>query len=229
MPRVCIVCTHPKRDTIEQLLLEGASLRAIGGQFNLPKSSLGRHKDDHIAQHLTRAKEAEEISSADNLTAELRRLMERVNLLYDACDRWLRDPDNPDQYEIGPRSHEVKVVYEELIEVRGEKRAIKKKEKLSALLQKIEGKLDITVISTEYKNADPRHLLLNASGRLASQLELLAKLLGELQENHTVNILISPQWMQIRSILVSALIPYPDARFAVADALEKIGYVNGHS
>ena len=32
---------------------------------------------------------------ADALLVELRRYGERVNLLFDACDRWLRDPEDP--------------------------------------------------------------------------------------------------------------------------------------
>ena len=43
--------------------------------------------------------------------AELRRCFERVNLLFDACDRWLRDADDPSRYDIGPRAAEVLVTY----------------------------------------------------------------------------------------------------------------------
>ena len=61
---------------------------------------------------------------------------------------------------------------------------------------------------------------------LARLVELLAKLRGELNEGQTVNILISPQWHELRAVLVNALIPYPHARIAVTEALGRLH--NGH-
>ena len=53
-------------------------------------------------------------------------------------------------------------------------------------------------------------------------LELLAKLQGELQEQTTVNILINPQWITLRTAILQALDPYPEARLAVAQALQEV-------
>ena len=53
-----------------------------------------------------------------------------------------------------------------------------------------------------------------------SNLELLAKLLGELDERPVVNVLVSAEWLQLRTVLVGALDPYPDARGAVLRAIE---------
>ena len=54
-------------------------------------------------------------------------------------------------------------------------------------------------------------------------LELLARLLGELQEQQVVNILISPQWVTVRAAIVAALAPYPEARLAVSERLSNVG------
>jgi len=56
-------------------------------------------------------------------------------------------------------------------------------------------------------------------------LELLAKLLGELEQEGTVNITLSPEWIQLRTTVLQALGPYPAARVAVYDAL---GDGHGH-
>lgn len=53
-------------------------------------------------------------------------------------------------------------------------------------------------------------------------LELLARLQGELQEQTTVNILINPQWLSLRTVILQALEPYPEARQAVAQALREV-------
>jgi hypothetical protein len=49
-------------------------------------------------------------------------------------------------------------------------------------------------------------------------LELLARLLGELQEK-PVALIVLPEWITMRTALLSALDPFPDARAAAARAL----------
>lgn len=53
-------------------------------------------------------------------------------------------------------------------------------------------------------------------------VELMAKLAGELQQEGTTNILISPQWVQLRTVMMQVLWSYPDARIAVAAALAEV-------
>jgi hypothetical protein len=52
-------------------------------------------------------------------------------------------------------------------------------------------------------------------------LELLAKLQGQLDERPIVNVLISPQWVALRAVILQTLAPYPDARAALAEALHE--------
>jgi hypothetical protein len=53
-------------------------------------------------------------------------------------------------------------------------------------------------------------------------LELLAKLLGELNESPQVNVLVAPQWVQMRVVLMEALQDYPEARATVAQRLGEL-------
>ncbi len=62
-------------------------------------------------------------------------------------------------------------------------------------------------------------LALKAVDRIQRQLELQAKLLGELQQEGTINVTVSPEWLSIRAVLTQALQPYPDAARAVSKAL----------
>lgn len=62
-------------------------------------------------------------------------------------------------------------------------------------------------------------MALFAIDRIQKQLELQAKLLGDLDDRPQVNIYLSPEWLDIRKVLVQALLPFPDARVAVAAAL----------
>jgi hypothetical protein len=56
-----------------------------------------------------------------------------------------------------------------------------------------------------------------------SNLELLARLLGELDDRPVVNLTISPEWLELRAVIVAALEPYSDARESVLRALGGAG------
>jgi len=73
--------------------------------------------------------------------------------------------------------------------------------------------------------ADGKHSVsLRAVDRIHKQIELQARLLGELQENGPqVNVLVAAEWTTIRVQIFQALEPYPEARAAVAEALDHAG------
>ena len=50
-------------------------------------------------------------------------------------------------------------------------------------------------------------------------LELLAEMSQAIDRRPTLNLLIAPEWLVVRSTLLDALAPYPDARTAVATRL----------
>jgi len=54
---------------------------------------------------------------------------------------------------------------------------------------------------------------------IREQIKLWAELEGRLASQPQINILINPEWVQLRTLIISALEPYPDARRAVVDAL----------
>jgi transposase-like protein len=66
---------------------------------------------------------------------------------------------------------------------------------------------------------------LTAISQARGNLELLGKLAGELDERPLVNLNVSPEWMELRTLIVGALDAHPQARGAVLSALE--GASNG--
>ena len=61
---------------------------------------------------------------------------------------------------------------------------------------------------------------LAAIRELRQTCELLAKLTGELDDRPvTVNVLTSPEWLQVRGAVLGALAAHPEAQRSVADAL----------
>jgi transposase-like protein len=64
---------------------------------------------------------------------------------------------------------------------------------------------------------------LAAISQARGNLELLGKLAGELDERPVVNLNVSPQWLELRAVIVGALEPHPAAHGAVLRALESVG------
>jgi hypothetical protein len=221
--RTCTICSHPERTEIDKALVAAEeSLRTIADRWTVSKTTLIRHKAEHLPQRLVATKAAAETADGLEVLDELRRCFERVNLLFDACDRWLRDADDPTRYDIGPRAEELRVTYEE--ERPGE-RTVKRKATLAELLVEVNGSDRSpvrTVTMVETKHADPRELVLKTAARLQPQIELLAKLIGELDERSQVNVLVSPEWIAVRAALLEALAPHPQARAAVAGRLLQV-------
>jgi hypothetical protein len=65
----------------------------------------------------------------------------------------------------------------------------------------------------------------NLSSQIHRNLELVGKYLGELGVHHTVtsvSVLVSPQYLELRSALLKALSPFPEAKRAVSRALQQI-------
>lgn len=53
-------------------------------------------------------------------------------------------------------------------------------------------------------------------------IELIARIEGQLRDQVAVNVIVSPQWIMIRTALMGALEPHLEARLAVAQALEAL-------
>ncbi len=53
-------------------------------------------------------------------------------------------------------------------------------------------------------------------------IELLAKIQGELQQEGTVNITLAPQWVELRTLILQSLRPWPEARLALAQAVKEV-------
>ena len=88
------------------------------------------------------------------------------------------------------------------------------------LLSQVRGLQDRTLaILSASEAAGELRTALAAIREARGNLELLAKLLGELDEAPRVNVLITAEWAAARTALVDALGPYPEARAAGAAAL----------
>jgi hypothetical protein len=92
------------------------------------------------------------------------------------------------------------------------------------LLDQVRGLQARTLAILEAAEETSQHrTALSAIREARSNLELLVKLLGELDDRPQVNILVSPEWLELRAVIVGALEPHPQARGAILRALEGVG------
>jgi hypothetical protein len=77
-------------------------------------------------------------------------------------------------------------------------------------------------ILKEAREARDHDVALKAIARVEKQIELQARLLGELDDRPQVNLLVAPEWLSVRAALLAALMPYPEARLAVAGSLARL-------
>jgi len=78
----------------------------------------------------------------------------------------------------------------------------------------------VSILLSAEKAGDLRTALL-AVREARSCIELLAELEGELNRRPEVHVHLSAEWVEIRTVLLHTLAPFPDARAAVAHALEE--------
>jgi hypothetical protein len=84
----------------------------------------------------------------------------------------------------------------------------------------------LDILERAEKTGDLRTALA-AISQARGNLELLGKLAGELDERPVVNLNVSPEWLELRAVIVGALEPHPAAHGAVLRALESGAGGNG--
>ncbi len=77
MPRVCTICQHSERESIDSALLDGQPYRGIARRFGASASAVYRHSE-HLPKNLVQAREAAEVTRADDLLGQVRDLQQRA-------------------------------------------------------------------------------------------------------------------------------------------------------
>jgi predicted ArsR family transcriptional regulator len=164
MSRVCTICAHVERETIERAIVAQRSYRDIAGQFGVSDSAINRHLP-HVLAAIMKEREDAQRNMAFDVLAQLKEVNDTTREILKEC----READGEGKKHNG--------------------------------------------------------MALFAIDRLQKQWELQAKIAGILDERAKVeiNIAISAEWIAVRSVLLQALMPYPDARLAVVAALQKSG------
>ena len=74
MARTCTICRHADRESINSALVCSEPLRTIAGRWSVSKTSLLRHKADHLPATLMKAVAAAAVAEGDDLLDRLRQV-----------------------------------------------------------------------------------------------------------------------------------------------------------
>jgi len=211
------VDAHPQRDKIIKAICAGKlSMRAIAANYDIPQTNVKRYLNDKLMEKAAAVIKAQDDKAGKTLIDELLERDRRVEKLFDACERYLRDTVNPEEYDLGPRAWEIDVQYQ--VETEGKPRY--EKASLQSIIDRMNER-GVVPIEFKYKHADPRKLLLEAANSLKGTMELRAKLAGKLIEGG-VNVTVNQNFTTIKALILDATEGYPEVRNRIAEALGSV-------
>ena len=169
---------HKKK--IDEDLLNRDSFKQIGERYGYTGAEISKYYKDRLLPQLAKSIREERKEEVGEIIGKLTNTMVKLDKLLRACDLWLTDPDNPDEYNLNPRASEIIVVYNEL--VMGERGAknVRHKKSLQELLLETSDLYE-NVLQLNSKSADPRELILKTSSEVREQLKLIAEITGQLK------------------------------------------------
>ena len=224
MGRPCTICRHPKREEIDRALVRNeAGYRTIAARFDISPSALFRHKREHLPALIAKGLEALGVASPE--TADPDEAIRAAQQSPQALSRGLQALAN-EKAEVEEQARLAKLPPPPpsyAAELAKERTAIDARETAHAIdtFQQLRAINAACLEVLREARRDGKHsILLRAVDRIARQIELQAKLLGQIQDGTTVNVAVMPEWHDLRQTVLEALHPYPEARLAVVRALK---------
>lgn len=173
------VLSHPNKSDIDRALAARESYRDIATRFGVSKSVIARYAQKHFPAELAVAREIKRVANADDILERLELELDSLRLIREGAERYLRDPDNPEQFVFGPRGWDIDVVY---LDKSNKDIPIERKANLQELIDMLENRHDGRFLHMNVKYKDPAMLLIDAIRSVKPPLELIARVLGVLKD-----------------------------------------------
>lgn len=189
------------REEILKMVIDNVPYKDIAAKFGYSKDTVARYVKDKLKREAA----IERSKNRKKLTADFSRTMEYLQSLnekvIEACREWLQKPHST-KFTLEPRAEEISVIYKRRYfdEATETYKEVREEAPLSELIQMIEeekfgsDKTDEDgeeksspspiekrkPVTLRWKIADPRKLILDALSEARQQIELIAKVTGEL-------------------------------------------------
>ena len=172
---------HPQREQIIKDILAQKTYNEIKKKYGLNNVNVIKtFVANRLVYPAAKASKRDQDGSREYLMGKLDEIQGYLTKLINACDEWLTDPNDKDKYFLGDRADELSVVW---LEEQANGKIAKKRDNLQHLL-------DIA-LNTERGKAlqyvqtgrtDTRKLMLESLRVAQQQVELIAKITGEMHE-----------------------------------------------
>lgn len=179
--RKCSICTHKDASKINLLIAEPVSFRNISERFGMGIASISRHTTDHLKLDLQALVAQKKVKRVVDFEEMLANLIFKVEKMANATEKWLSDPDDPDEFDIAPRSNEIQIIYNDFNQMFMGK-PTRKKAVLGDLLEELaEGGRETLEIKS--LAVDNRKLFLDTFKTFTDRLDQYAKFHGLFQKD----------------------------------------------
>lgn len=216
MPRPCQCCNHPAREAIEAEIISGRSIRSVANAYGLRPAGLHRHLQNHLPQTL-RAAAQEQLAQIDARNAAQSEARSQLR-----SRRAIQIEDTP------PPQPEMAVAHETQAAP-----APSTRQNAPNITNPVETPLGLLALAHSLRDralaileraeaAGDEKTALAAIREARGVLESLSRLEPSGAE-HNFTFTQNAEWQQVRSVILTALADYPDARLAVAEALARQG------
>lgn len=192
------------RDEILKMVIDNVPYKDIAAKFGYSKDTVARYVKDKLKREAA----IQRSKNRKKLTADFSRTMEYLQSLnekvIEACREWLQKPHST-KFTLEPRADEISVVYKRRYfdEATESYKEVREEATLQELIRIIEdekfgsddskdenGEEKSSLppiekrkpVTLRWKIADPRKLILDALSEARSQIELIAKVTGELND-----------------------------------------------
>ena len=219
MPRTRKIDQLPakQRKKVVEAIVEGKPKRTIATRSGVHASSVQRYKHEVVPKIAAEAMAFRRLDTGEAILDYLNTVKTRVEKLYNACDKWLEDPDHPGTYTLDPRANEIQVIYQTIDPDTSQ--PIRKRAQLDDLLRRIDQD-GYQPWHNEFKVKDPRELILHTAKELRGFAELVAHILGEYKEGEQVTVQMVV--LQFTGAIEKALKKQPKAWAAVKKAIGEL-------
>ena len=207
------------RDAIISALIDGKkSLRYIARQYDIDPACLSRYLSERLGEKAAMVRAEQGKAEGQAILDRLETVRARMEKLYDACDEYLQDPEDPSKYDLSPRALEIVVSYRTVDDANPNKLVTKKATMQQLIDICFEHGYETTLIRTG--SVDPRRLIIDTHNALCKELELMAKIEGAIKDT-VVNVTFNQYWAKFKQVIFRATEGAPEVRARIVAEMEE--------
>lgn len=182
--RPSIIDDHPQKEKIIKDILTQVPYLQIKKKYNLSSVDVVKRFVENrlipsAASHMSKSRE----ETSKDIMSYLDNIQSYLSKIINAADEWLSDPDRPDRYFMGDRSEELMVVYVRPAKEGG--KVEKRKARLQDLIDEVfrsDEYSDCAVQYVQTSRQDTRRIMLDALRLAQQQVELIARITGQMHD-----------------------------------------------